>query len=220
MIPVLDPDRFQYIREELYTPVIGDILDALGRRHQFLGPHIRPMLPSMVLVGRAMPVLISDAFGIQREPFGRLTEALDNLEPGEVYLARSARTDCSAWGEILTATARGRGAVGAVIDGYHRDTRRVLEQQWPVFSRGAYAQDAGVRAVVVDYRVSVEIDGVSVAPGDLIVGDVDGVVVVPRDIEQEVLEMAAEKVAGETITRQAIDSGMSCTAAFERFGVL
>ncbi|WP_127473911.1 RraA family protein [Microbacterium sulfonylureivorans] len=220
MIPTNDVDRFRFVRDELYTPVIGDILDVLGRQHQFLSAGIRPIEPAMLLVGRAMPVLIADVFGVQEQPFGRLTEALDALQPGEIYLARSARLECSAWGEILTATARGRGAAGAVIDGFHRDTRRVLEQDWPVFSRGSFAQDAGVRATVVDYRVSLEIDGVEVHPGDLIVGDIDGVVVVPRAIEDEVLELAAEKVAGESITRRAIDGGMSSSDALARYGVL
>lgn len=220
MIPLNDVERFAFVRASLYTPVIGDILDVLGRRHQFLDSQIRPILPSMVIVGRAMPVLIADTFGPQKQPFGRLTEALDSLRTGEVYLARSGRTECAAWGEILTATARGRGASGAVIDGFHRDTRRVLEQDWPVFSRGSFAQDAGVRASVLDYRVSLELDGVEVNPGDLIVGDVDGVVVVPRSLEDEVLELAAEKVAGESVTRHAIDSGMSSSDAWAKFGVL
>jgi len=173
-----------------------------------------------VLVGRAMPVLITDVFEAQRSPFGRLTEALDQLEPGEVYLARNGRAQCAAWGEILTATARARGAAGAVIDGFHRDTIRVLEQDWPVFSRGSFAQDAGIRTSVVDYRVPLEIDGVLVSPSDLIFGDIDGVVVVPRAVEDEVLELALTKAAAENVVRQAIEDGMSSTDAFATYGVL
>lgn len=211
---------FDSIKNGLYTPVIGDVLDSLGRRHQFLPPDIRPIDRSMVIVGRAMPVLISDVFGEPQRPFGRLTDALDSLKPGEVYLARSGRLQCAAWGEILTATARSRGAVGAVIDGFHRDTGRVLAQDWPVFSRGSYGQDAGARASVVDFRVEVEIEGVAVAPGDLIVGDVDGVVVIPKSVEGEVLERAFAKVSAEDVTRSAILNGMSSTEAYETFGVL
>lgn len=219
-LPTIDAERFSLAESQLHTPVIGDILDALGHHHQFLSPAIRPLHPSNRLVGRAMPVLISDVFGIPSKPFGRLTEALDTLERGEIYLARSGRLECAAWGEILTATARGRGARGAVIDGYHRDTHAVLAQDWPVFSRGPFAQDAGARAAVVDFRVPVEIDGVSIAPGDLLIGDIDGVVVVPRGVEDEVLERALYKVAAESRTRAAIESGMSSTTAYEKFGVL
>lgn len=215
-----DAELRAVVREQLYTPVIGDVLDALGHRHQFLPPAVRGLTPQMKVVGRAVPVLLMDVFEPQRAPFGRLTEALDSLTDGEVYLARNGRTDCAAWGEILTATAKARGAVGAVIDGYHRDTPRVLEQDWPVFSRGSFAQDAGVRTSVVDYRVPVEIEGVLVRPGDLVVGDVDGVVVIPQDVEAEVLERALTKAAAENVVRQAIEAGMSSTEAFATYGIL
>jgi regulator of RNase E activity RraA len=219
-LPEVDAERLALVRDRLYTPVVGDVLDQLGRTHQFLPQAIHALRPDVVLVGRAMPVLITDVFEAQRSPFGRLTEALDQLEPGEVYLARNGRAQCAAWGEILTATARARGAAGAVIDGFHRDTIRVLEQDWPVFSRGSFAQDAGIRTSVVDYRVPLEIDGVLVSPSDLIFGDIDGVVVVPRAVEDEVLELALTKAAAENVVRQAIEDGMSSTDAFATYGVL
>ncbi len=219
-LPKADTERFALVREHLSTPVVGDVLDQLERTHQFLPQGIQALHPAMVLVGRAMPVLITDVFETQRSPFGRLTEALDQLEPGDIYLARNGRAQCAAWGEILTATARARGAAGAVIDGFHRDTVRILEQDWPVFSRGRFAQDAGVRASVVDYRVPLEIDGVLVHPGDLIVGDIDGVVVVPSAVEDEVLEFALAKATAENVVREAIEGGMSSTTAFATYGVL
>lgn len=219
-LPETDEARFAIVEEKLHTPVIGDVLDAAGFHHQFLSPRLRPLQPDLRMVGRAMPVLIGDTFGDRSKPFGLLTEALDSLREGEIYLARSGRIECAAWGEILTATARGRGARGAVIDGYHRDTHAVLAQNWPVFSYGAYGQDAGVRAEVVDFRVEVEIDGVRIQPGDLVVGDIDGVVIVPRAVETEILEAALAKVSAESRTRAAIESGMSSTAAYETFGVL
>ncbi len=219
-LPKADTERFALVREHLSTPVVGDVLDQLERTHQFLPQGIQALHPAMVLVGRAMPVLITDVFETQRSPFGRLTEALDQLEPGDIYLARNGRAQCAAWGEILTATARARGAAGAVIDGFHRDTVRILEQDWPVFSRGRFAQDAGVRASVVDYRVPLEIDGVLVHPGDLIVGDIDGVVVVPSPVENEVLELALVKATAENVVREAIEGGMSSTTAFATYGVL
>jgi 4-hydroxy-4-methyl-2-oxoglutarate aldolase len=219
-LPKADTERFALVREHLSTPVVGDVLDQLERTHQFLPQGIQALHPAMVLVGRAMPVLITDVFETQRSPFGRLTEALDQLEPGDIYLARNGRAQCAAWGEILTATARARGAAGAVIDGFHRDTVRILEQDWPVFSRGRFAQDAGVRASVVDYRVPLEIDGVLVHPGDLIVGDIDGVVVVPSAVENEVLELALVKATAENVVREAIEGGMSSTTAFATYGVL
>jgi regulator of RNase E activity RraA len=219
-LPRDETARFELVANSLYTPVIGDILDGLGRTHQFLPAAVQPLLPSMTVVGRAMPVLIADVFDAGSKPFGKLTEALDALQPGDVYLARRATIACAAWGEIMTAAARKRCANGAVIDGYHRDTPKVLEQNWPVFSRGAYAQDAGVRAAVLDFGVPVEIYGARINPGDLIVGDCDGVLAVPAEIEDEVLELALKKASTENDVRKAIEDGMTTTEAFARYCVL
>jgi regulator of RNase E activity RraA len=178
------------------------------------------MREEMKVVGRAMPVLVIDVHGPQKKPFGLLTESLDQLQPGEVYVNSGGAMRCAYWGEILTATARTRGAVGAVVNGYHRDTPRVLEQNWPVFSRGRFAQDSSVRMAVADFRCPIEIDGAWVNPGDLVFGDLDGVVIVPRELENEVIAKALEKARGEKSVRKAIEGGMSSTEAFRRFGIL
>lgn len=211
---------FDDIRQRLFTAVIGDVLDAIGRYHQFLPAGIRAVGGEGVLVGRAMPVLIVDEFAPPARAFGRLTEALDSLQSDEIYLARSGTVECAAWGEILTTTAKARGAAGAVIDGYHRDTRQLLASRWPVFSRGAYGQDAGVRASVRDFRVPVEVGQVRIHPGDLIVGDLDGVIIVPTEVEDEVLERSVEKVRAEQVTLSAITGGMLSSEAWDTFGVL
>jgi 4-hydroxy-4-methyl-2-oxoglutarate aldolase len=215
-----DEQLFVLLRGSLYTPVVGDVLDTLGLCSQFLPQPIQPMQEPMKMAGRAMPVVIADVQGRQERPFGRLTQALDQLQPGEVYLATGGARNCAGWGEIMTAAARTRGGVGAVIDGFHRDTVRVLEQNWPVFSRGRFAQDAGVRAAVVDYRVPVEIEGVKVRPGDLVFGDLDGVVIVPRDREEEVITLALAKARAEKTVRRDIEAGASVTATFEKYGIL
>jgi regulator of RNase E activity RraA len=211
---------FDLVRNELYTPVVGDILDDLDYTHQFLPQPIQPMRDTMKLAGRAMPVVMIDVYGKQKKPFGLLTEALDQLEPGEIYLAAGGDMRCAYWGEILTATAKKRGAAGAVINGFHRDTPKVLEQAWPVFSRGRFAQDSAVRTQVVDYRCPIEIGQVTVQPGDLIFGDLDGVVVVPKKVEALVIARALAKARGEKLVRKEIEAGMSSTAAFRKYGIL
>jgi 4-hydroxy-4-methyl-2-oxoglutarate aldolase len=215
-----EPEMFELIRRELYTPVVGDVLDGLGRYHQFLPASVQPLREDMKLVGRAMPVLMIDVHGPQKKPFGLLTEALDDLRPGEVYVASGGGMRCAYWGELLTATARTRGAVGAVINGYHRDTPQVLSQNWPVFSRGRFAQDSAVRTKVADYRCPIEVEGVWVEPGDLVFGDLDGVVIVPRALEAKVVAAALTKARAEKVVRRAIEGGLSATAAFKKFGIL
>ena len=215
-----DNELFALACRELYTPVVGDILDDLGFEHQFLPQLIQPLREEMRLAGRAMPVLMIDVFGKQKHPFGKLTEALDQLQPGEIYLASGGEMRCAYWGEILTATAKKRGALGAVINGFHRDTPKVLEQNWPVFSRGRFAQDSAVRMQVIDYRCPIEVGSVRVTPGDLVFADLDGVIVVPRNVEAEVIERALAKARGEKLVRKEIEAGMSSTAAFKKYGIL
>lgn len=215
-----DEALFELYRNELYTPVVGDILDELGYYHQFLPQPIQPAQLHHKVVGRAMPALMIDVYGPQEKPFGKLTEALDQLQKGEVYIASGGDMRCAYWGEILTATAKMRGATGAVINGFYRDTTKVLEQNWPVFSRGRYAQDSCVRTQVVDYRCLIEIGGVTILPGDLVFGDMDGVLIIPRQHETAVTTRALEKARGEKLVRKEIENGMSSTAAFKKYGIL
>jgi len=215
-----DAELFALVERELYTPVVGDILDTLGRYHQFLPQPIQPLRDEMKVTGRAMPVLMTDVHGPQKKPFGRLTEALDDLKPGELYICGGGAMRCAYWGELLTTAARTRQARGAVVDGFHRDTPKILEQDWPVFSRGRFAQDSSMRAGVVDFRCPIEIGGVWIAPGDFVFGDLDGVVIVPKAVETEVVARALEKARAEKVVRKAIEGGMSATEAFTKYGVL
>ncbi len=208
------------IKAELYTPVVGDIMDEMGLYHQFLPQQVGALRPEMKVAGFAMPVLMIDVFEPQKKPFGYLTEALDDLQQDEVYIATGGTQRCAYWGELLTATAKTRGAAGAVVNGWHRDTPQVLEQNWPVFSWGSYAQDSSVRTQVVQYRCPIEIGEVRIQPGDLIFGDIDGVLVVPACHIEEVVEKALVKARAEKTVRAAIENGMTATEAFSVFGIL
>ena len=215
-----DQELFDLMKRELYTPVVGDILDTMGYYHQFLPQPVQPAKDDMKLAGYAMPVLMIDVYGDQKKPFGLLTEALDQLEPGEIYLASGGEMRCAYWGELLTATAKKRGATGAVINGYHRDTPQMLSQDFPVFSRGRYAQDSSVRTQVADFRCRIEVGQATVHPGDLLFADLDGVLAIPRAVIAEVIEKSLEKARGEKVVRKAIEEGMSATDAFRTFGIL
>lgn len=215
-----DAELFSIMKEQLYTPVIGDILDELGYFHQILPPVIQPIQDDIKLAGRAMTVLMIDVYGHQEKPFGLLTQALDQLRENEIYIATGGTQRCAYWGELLTATARTRKAAGAIVNGYHRDTPQILEQNWPVFSWGRFAQDSSVRTKVIDYRCSIEIGDVWINSGDILFGDIDGVIVIPKKIEEEVISKALEKASTEKIMRKAVEAGMTSTEAFEKYGVL
>lgn len=224
-----DDELFALMRAQLFPAVVGDILDKMGLLHQFLSPQIRPLKPDMVVIGRAMPVLEANAFAateaeghseLSRKPFGLLFEALDDLKRHEVYVATGCAPQFALWGGLMTTRARHLKAAGAVLDGYSRDTPEVLESGLPVFSYGGYAQDQGPRGKVVDWRVSIECHGVRIAPGDIVFGDLDGVLVIPRAAEDEAIRRALEKARTENRVRDAIRGGMSTVDAFKTFGVM
>ena len=224
-----DDELFSMARQELFTAVVGDIMDKLGLYHQFLPPQIRPLSPAMVTIGRAMTVLETDCFEpisgneanpVMARPFGLMLKALDDLKPNEIYVCTGASPRYALWGELMSTRAMKLGAVGAVIDGYARDTNGILTLQFPTFAYGSYAQDQGPRGKVVDYRIAIEIAGVEIKPGDILFGDIDGVCVVPRQAEREVFTSALEKARGEKTVRMAIEAGMSATEAFEKYGIM
>ncbi len=229
MIRQDDSEFFKTARRELFTAVIGDVMDKLGMRCQFLPQPIQPLQREMVVVGRALTVLEADFFeevfegshsAISVRSFGLMLEALDDLKANEVYVCTGASPRFALWGELMTRRAMKCGAAGAVLDGYSRDTRSVLASGFPVFSRGSYAQDQGPRGKVLDYRVPIEMQGVRIEPGDILFGDMDGVCVVPKAAEQEVFVRALEKARAERSVGRALDEGMTASDAFAKYGIL
>jgi len=222
-----DDELFSIVKKELYTAVIGDIMDKLGWLHQFLPPQIKPLKQDTFLVGRAMPVLEADVFGeeanknpILKKPFGLMLEALDDLKKNEVYICTGASPTYALWGELMSTRAIKLGAAGAVVDGYSRDTKGILDLNFPTFSYGCYAQDQAPRGKVIDFRVPLEIKDVKINPGDIVLGDIDGVCIVPQEIEEDVFKLAIEKARGEKMVQKKIEEGMSAKEAFEKYGIM
>lgn len=224
-----DNELFSTIRRELFTCVVGDVMDKMGLFHQYLPPQIQPLREDMILVGRAMPVLAVDVFEeknpnspnpTMQRPFGMMLEALDDLRPNEIYLNTGSSPRNALWGELMSLRATKLGAAGAVLNGFTRDTRGIYDLNFPTFSWGRFGQDSAPRYKVVDFRVPIEIGAVRIRPGDILFGDIDGVVTVPAEIEEDVFAAALEKVRGEKNVRKAIEQGMSAVKAFETFGIM
>ena len=223
-----DKQLLSIIGNNLYTAVVGDIMDKLGFQNQFLNPKIKPLRDDMVLAGRAMTVLEADTLDNEKKssnktlskPFGLMLEALDQLKEDEIYICTGGTPNYALWGELMSLRAMKCGALGAVLDGYSRDTKGILELNLPTFSYGTYSQDQAPRGKVIDYRVPVQIDGVKITPGDIIFGDIDGVCVIPQKIEKKVIKLACEKVKGENLVRESIESGMTSVEAFNKYGIM
>lgn len=215
-----DTELFRLMRERLFTAIIGDVLDLHGYRNQFLPPECRPLRPHMMVCGRAMTVHELDVDGAADSPFGLMLKALDSLRENEVYVAAGGSPRYALWGELMSTAARARGAVGAVLAGHTRDTNRILDMDFPVFCYGCYAQDQRGRGRVVDFRSTLQIGKVTINPGDIVFGDIDGVIVLPQEVETEVVCRALEQVRKEKTAKHLLSEGIPAEVVFTETGVL
>ena len=196
----------------LDTATLSDALDSLRIAGQCLG--IKPRDASFRLCGRAFTVLYAP---IDTANPGTVGDYIDDLEPGTVVvLDNGGREDATVWGDILTALAHRKGLAGTVIDGANRDTQLSLTLGYPIFSR-SYSMRTGKDRVQVDaMQVPVTIGQARVAPGDILCGDADGVLVIPQAREAEVIAAAERIQAAEDEIRSLLESGLSLREARER----
>src|SRR5262245_36114849 len=209
------------LREALYSAVVCDALDAEGRPHQSPRVPLKPLTTTGVLIGRCKTTLWADMAHADPKPYELELAAVDACRPDDVLIAAAGGSMRSGiWGELLSTAAKNSGCVGAVVDGAVRDVAKMREMGFAIYARGVSVYDSQNRQRVVDVDVTVEIDGVQFAPGDLVFADEDGVVVVPAEIEKDAIRRAWDKVHAENVTRDAIRAGMKAVAAYEKYGVL
>lgn len=218
-----DPDYLPGIRQRLYTAVLSDVLDELGHRDQAMPPVMRPLDDALVLAGFARTGLYREVHHVDpaENPYRLEIALIDDLRGDDVAVfACGGSTRIAPWGELLTTAARARGAAGCVTDGFVRDIRAIRALGFPVFHRGIAPLDSKGRGVVAAIDVPIRCAGVAIAPGDLVVGDADGVVVVPRAVEARAVARAFEKVASEDRTREELAAGAKLADVFAKHGVL
>jgi 4-hydroxy-4-methyl-2-oxoglutarate aldolase len=209
------------MRSALYSAVVSDALDSLGYRHQSPRLSLPPMTSGRLLVGRCKTTLWVDMAHSDPRPYELELQAVDGCQPDDVLIAAAGGSMRSGiWGELLTTAARNTGCVGAIVDGAIRDVGKIRELDFPVFARGVCVYDSLHRQRVVDVDVTVELDGVTLAPGELVFADEDGIVVVPQAVEAETIRRAWDKVHAENQVRDAIRGGLKAQAAFAKYGVL
>ena len=188
-----------------------------------LPQYLSPLIPEMVVAGTVMTVLGKDVSneneGSTTEPYGLLFDSLDALKEGEVYVCAGGTSECAVWGGLMTTRAMKLGATGVVIDGCYRDSKEILEVNFPTFGHFAFPADQKSRGLIIDYRCSISIGSVKIEDGDFIFGDMDGIVVIPKKLTDVVLENAFQKLQTENQIRNALMKGMSAKDAFEQFGI-
>jgi regulator of RNase E activity RraA len=209
--------------DRLYTAVLSDSLDARGERGQAFPPAVRPLDPGLVMAGRARTAIYREVAHVPagHNPYQLEIELVDSLQPGEIaVMACGGSRQIAPWGGLLSTAARVRGAAGCVTDGFVRDVKAIQALGFPVFHGGIAPLDSRGRGEIVAIDEPVTCAGVKVSPGDLIFGDADGVVVVPRALEEQVVALALKKIESEEATSAALLAGASLAEVFERFKVL
>ena len=218
-----DKELFQWIRDNLYVPVVCDILDDLGYRNQAMHQRLRPLDEHCcVIVGRARTMRWMETdYIVEDNPYGREIECMDSLRENDVVVHSTDRSGTNApWGELMTTVAKRLGSVGCIVDSQIRDCLMIKKMQFPVFYAGIRPLDSKGRGWVVDYDVPVSCGEVVVHPNDIIFADFDGIVVIPKAVEAQVFDKARQKVLAENASRKELLEGKTLAEVYAKYGAL
>lgn len=217
-----DEEKFRWIKENLYVPSVCDVLDNLGYRNQAMHQRLRPLdMQNSIIVGRARTLHWMETDYIEDDPYCLEIESVDSLVKGDVVVHSTDFAGSNApWGELMSTIAKRNGSVGCICDSMIRDCRKIIEMGFPVFYGGIRPLDSLGRGKVMAYDVPVRCGDVVVKPGELIFADFDGVVVIPREVEDKVLDLAYDKVFKEDQSRKDLRNGDSLRTVYDRYGVL
>jgi regulator of RNase E activity RraA len=212
---------FDIVAEKLTSSIISDVLDGMGIRNQAMDASLRPVDDEMKIVGYAATMLMSDQYDYDKDTFSLQFQAIDSLKEGEVMMICSNGSERAAlWGELLSTAARYRGARGAIVGGIVRDINLIKAMNFPVFATGINPISSKGRVIAVDHNCPVEIGGVEVYPGDFVVADIDGIVVVPFEKAGDVIEKALDVAVRETKTRDELKKGAGLYEVFKKYGTI
>lgn len=218
-----DTDCFTWMRNHLYVAAVCDILDGLGYPQQAMHARLRPLDPNhCLMVGRARTLRWMETdYVVEADPYGLEIDAMDSLRRGDVVVHSTDYAGTNApWGELMSTVAQYRGAAGCICDSQIRDCQKIMQMKFPVFYRGIRPVDSKGRGRVMAYDVPVKCGEVLVHPDELIFADFDGVVVIPKAVESEVLRLAEEKVHKENDSRRELLKGRSLREVYQEYGVL
>jgi regulator of RNase E activity RraA len=221
----IDSKLFSFIRENLYVAAVCDILDELGYRNQAMHQRLRPLLPdpeNCGFIGRARTIRWMETdYVVEEDPYGLEIEAMDSLQSGDVVVHSTDYSGTNApWGELMSTISMKKGVAGCVCDSQIRDCIRIMKMKFPVFYTGIRPLDSKGRARVQAYDVPLRCGEVLVFPGDIVYADFDGIVVVPRAVENEVFKKAHEKVNSENLTRKELLKGKSLREVYNKYKAL
>lgn len=216
-----DIELQQFLKEKVYTAVVSDVLDDYGCRSQVMRHDIRPLHPDFVVVGRARTAFWVNEYTERTNPYENEINLIDSLKQGEVTVhSTDYSRQIATWGELLSTASMLRGSSGSIVDSLTRDIKKIIQIGFPVFSRGIKPTDSKGRGYLLATDVPIICGDIKVNPGEMVLGDFDGVVVIPKHIEKDVIQSCIEKIDGEDNTRKELYEGKTLSEVYEKYGVL
>jgi 4-hydroxy-4-methyl-2-oxoglutarate aldolase len=215
-------ELFEFMERFFYSGALSDILDAMGYPSCAASPHalIRPLFPQAICTGRIRTLLNAPRKTGREDPYRLALDLIDSLKPGDVAVATSTKPlETGIMGELSATAMRKRGARGCLVDGYTRDARKIIRMQFPTFAKGASPIDTTYRAAVIKYDCPVIFGGRRVLPGQIVFADLDGIIFIPREVEEKVLLETAKKVRAETRVRKELQAGKTARRVWEKYHV-
>lgn len=216
-------EMFDFMEKFFYAGALSDILDEIGYRECAVSPHamIRPIYPQAVCAGRVRTLLNAPFSTGLEDPYRLAIEVIDSLKPGEVCIASSDKpVEPGIMGELSAMAMAKRGCRGCIVDGFTRDARKIIQREFPTFARGVSPIDTTERVMVVDYDCTVVIGGRRVVPGQIVFADLDGIVLIPKEVEMEVIQEAAKRVEVESEIRENLSDGATMRDMWDKYHVL
>lgn len=211
----------EQVKTTLYSGILSDVLDGLGYREQTLPGGIDPLSEETVIFGPAFTSIGTQVYSMPEEPLTAQCKVVDQLRPGEIYvLVTRGEYNCAVFGELFATAVRQRGGAGVLLDGYARDVRTLKEMAFPLFYRGRDPRTSKGRCEINECQIPVQLGGVTIRPGDYIFGDLDGVVIIPREILDEVLEKSFQTVEKEDLVRDRLQQGASLYEVYSAVGAI
>jgi 4-hydroxy-4-methyl-2-oxoglutarate aldolase len=218
-----ESDLFRFMERFFYAEALSDILDARGYRDCVVSPkaQVRPLSEAAVCAGRVRTLLNAPGKPKGKNPYELAFKLIDSLRPGDIPVtAWRELQEAGIMGELSATAMKKRGARGCLVDGYTRDARQLLTMRFPVFARGASPIDTQGRSNVIAYDCPLSFAGTRVVPGQIVFADLNGIVFLPKEIEQEVVEEALKKIRVETRIRAELKAGKSTQKAWDKYGIM
>lgn len=214
-------NQLETLKEKLYAGILCDVLDQKGYRNQCLSNEIHGLNNETVIFGPAFTSIGTEVYSMPEDPLTAQCKIVDQLGENEIYvLVTRGNYNCAVFGELFATAVKGRKGAGVLLDAYARDMKALNEMNFPLFYRGKNPMTSKGRCEINECQIPVTIDGVTICPGDYIFGDIDGVVIIPKDVVEEVIDEALKTIEKENEVRSRLTSGSSLQQAYAEIGAI